>query len=226
MMHRIVPGLPLLMRRRFFVLLPWLSALALPLAAAVSDRPNTPPDALDATALVGALRAGGLVLYLRHGRTDLSTRDEDRRDLTRCDRQRRLSDEGRREMRAIGDTIRRLGIPVGRVLASPYCRARESAELAFGRAETEPGLAHSIDADTATAQARTELLTRLLSTVPAAGSNTVIAGHSGNLLDASGWWPAPEGVMLVFRPLGGGRFEFVARIPPERWAALARSATR
>jgi len=203
-----------------------LLALAGAGRAAPVDQSNAPPDTLDAAALVKALRAGGLVLYMRHGRTNLDTRDEDRSDLTRCERQRQLSDEGRRELRAIAETLRTLGVPVGRVLASPYCRALETARLAFGRVETEPGLTHTIDADAATAKARAAVLVRLLSTAPAPGMNNVLAGHTGNLMEASGLWPAPEGATLVFRPEGAGRFAFVARIPPERWAVLARATPK
>jgi phosphohistidine phosphatase SixA len=49
-------------------------------------------------------------------------------------RQRNLTDAGRADARAIGAAIRALGIPIGRVLASPFCRTRETAELIFGRA--------------------------------------------------------------------------------------------
>ncbi len=194
--------------------------------AAPEDRSNAPPDLLDPPALVRALRAGGLVLYMRHGRTDLDTRDTDRSDLSRCERQRQLSDEGRRESRAVGESLRALGIPIGRVRSSPYCRALDTARLAFGRVEIEPALTHNIDADAATARARAAALARLLSTPPEAGVNDVLAGHTGNLMDAADLWPAPEGVTIVFRPRGDGRFEFVARIPAERWAQLPRAVAR
>lgn len=213
----------MLRRRPFLCALLPACAGAAP-AAGPDDRSNAPPDTLDSAALVQALRAGGLVLYMRHGRTNLATRDEDRSDLARCERQRQLSDEGRRELREIAAAVRTLGLPIGRVLASPYCRALETARLAFGRVEAEPGLTHTIDADAATARARAAVLVRLLSTPPSDGSLTVLAGHTGNLMEASGLWPAPEGVTLVFRPEGNGRFRFVARIPSERWAPLARQA--
>lgn len=216
------------MLRRSLWRLVMLAALApfAVIAATSEDASNAPPDTLDATALVKALRAGGLVLYMRHGPTDLNTRDSDRSDLSRCERQRQLSEEGRRQLRAAGEAIRRLGVPIGVVRSSPYCRALETARLVFGRAEADAALTHTIDADAATAKARSAALTALLSTVPQAGTNTVLAGHTGNLMDASNLWPAPEGVTLVFRPEGNGRFRFVARIPLERWTALARSAPR
>lgn len=216
-----------MIRRHLHRLLLALAAtIGLPAGAATDDRSNTPPDALDGPALVRALRAGGHVIYWRHGRTDLATTDRDRRDLSRCDLQRQLSEQGRRELRAIGDTVRALGIPIGAVLSSPYCRALETARLLFGRVEPAADLTNTIDADAATAQRRAAALNRMLAVVPAAGTNAVLAGHTGNLQEASGLWPAPEGVALVFRPDGAGRYSFVARIAPERWAELARTAPR
>ena len=83
--------------------------------------------------LADRLRRGGYVLAFRHAATDFSMTDSTR-DLRDCSRQRNLTAEGRREARSIGREFRRLGIPVGRVLASPFCRTRETATLAFGRA--------------------------------------------------------------------------------------------
>lgn len=202
-----------------------LLVLACPFGAA-DERSNAPPDALDGPALVQALRAGGLVLYMRHGRTDLATTDRDRRDLARCDLQRQLTDEGRRELRAVAENLCTLAVPVGRVRASPYCRTLETARLAFGRVEPAAELALTIDADAATAQRSAAALKQWLATPPAPGTNDVLVGHTGNLQEAAGLWPAPEGVTLVFRPDGTKGHRFVARIVPERWAELARTTAR
>src|SRR2546425_11859919 len=52
-----------------------------------------------------------------------------------CANQRNLIDRGRSDARAAAAAIRHLGIPVERVLASPFCRTVETAQLLFGRAE-------------------------------------------------------------------------------------------
>ena len=67
--------------------------------------------------LAERLRRGGYVLAFRHAATDFSTTDTTR-DLRDCSRQRNLTAKGRRQARSIGREFRRLGIPVGRVLAS------------------------------------------------------------------------------------------------------------
>jgi phosphohistidine phosphatase SixA len=191
-------------------------------AAQPEDKSNSPPNVIDGAELVQALRGGGHVLYFRHGITDLSTRDSDRTSLDNCATQRNLSDAGRKQMTDIGRQFKRLRIPVGTVLASPYCRTLETAKLAFGRVTGEAELAHTVTADNATTRRRADVLTKLLGTVPAAGSNTVMAGHTGNLQEATGIWPSPEGVAIVFKPDGRGASQYVATIPPNRWAELGR----
>ena len=69
----------------------------------------------------------------------------------------------------------------------------------------------------------TASLRRMLSTRPADGANSIVVSHTSNLREAAGIWPKPEGVAIVFRPLGDGRFEALARIPPEDWGAAAGS---
>jgi hypothetical protein len=58
--------------------------------------------------------------------------------------------------------------------------------------------------------------------VPQAGTNTVLAGHTGNLQEATGIWPSPEGVAIVFKPDGKGA-SYLATVGPGRWAELGRT---
>lgn len=192
------------------------------LIAQAEDKSNSPPNVIDGAALVQALRGGGHVLYFRHGKTDLSTRDADRGALANCTTQRVLSDEGRQQMTEIGQHVKRLRIPVGHVLASPYCRTLDTARLAFGKVTADPELAHTVTADAATTRQRAASLSKLLATPPAAGSNTVLSGHTGNLQEATGIWPSPEGVAIVFKPDGRGASQYLATIDPTRWAEFAR----
>jgi phosphohistidine phosphatase SixA len=165
--------------------------------------------------LVAALRDGGHVLYLRHTQTPEDGTDEPG-SLGDCSRQRQLDDAGREDARALGEALRSLDVPVGEVLASPYCRTVETAELAFGRAITEDGLR------TPTPQTRgrtTRALRRLLRTVPEDGENTVLVGHLTNLRLLSTASPE-EGETVAFRPDGEG-FVLVGSVPPQGWQELA-----
>lgn len=165
--------------------------------------------------LVAALRDGGHVLYLRHTETPEDGTDEPG-SLGDCSRQRRLNDAGRADARALGEAVRELGVPVGDVLASPYCRTVDTAQLAFGRAVPEEGL---LTPTPATRGRTTRALRRLLSTVPDEGENTVLVGHLTNLRLLSTATP-DEGETVVFRPDGEG-FLLVGTVPPQGWQELA-----
>src|SRR5262249_17311460 len=85
-------------------------------------------------AIVGKLREGGLVLYMRHTSTDFSQNDAAMTTYADCAHQRNLTEKGRDEAREIGAHLKRLAIPVGQVLASPFCRTMETARLALSPA--------------------------------------------------------------------------------------------
>lgn len=193
------------------------------LAAQDTGKYHPPPNVIEGRQLVQALQAGGYIIYLRHGITDLSRDDVDRRDLASCATQRPLSDEGRQQMREIGRAIEELGIRISTVLSSPFCRTSESAKLAFGRVEIVDDLRQDVDANEDTAKRRALALQKMLATMPSEpDTNTVLAGHTGNLLEATGIWPKPEGVAIVFKPHADGKFTYVATIPPLHWQRFVR----
>lgn len=82
--------------------------------------------------IVEALQAGGHVVYFRHAATTRS--GVDRIEWPRS-RQRLLSELGIEQSQRIGAAFQRHRIPVGDVLASPFARCRDMAEIAFGRVE-------------------------------------------------------------------------------------------
>ena len=83
----------------------------------------------------GRLRAGGLVLLMRHASTEPGLGDPKGFRLDDCSTQRNLSEKGRQEAREIGERFRREKVPIAKVYTSPWCRCRETAQLAFGNAE-------------------------------------------------------------------------------------------
>src|SRR6476646_2482852 len=82
---------------------------------------------LAGSTLRDALLAGGSVIYFRHAATDFGQSDDRMSGYEDCAQQRNLTERGRGDARAIGAAIRRLRIPVTTVLASPFCRTRETA---------------------------------------------------------------------------------------------------
>ena len=168
-------------------------------------------------AWLGDLRGGGHVLYLRHASTDFSQNDAAMKSYADCASQRNLTDKGRDEARAIGENIRRLRIPIGAVLASPFCRTMETARLAFGKAqamnEARGGPAQPAD------PARYAALKKLLSQRVPKGENLVISSHANPFYAVAGPPYLAEGEMAVIRPRDDS-FVIVGRIRLEDWQAL------
>jgi broad specificity phosphatase PhoE len=81
------------------------------------------------------LRAGGLVILMRHASTEPGLGDPPGFRLGDCATQRNLSKSGIEEARRVGERLRAERVPIGRVYTSPWCRCRETAMAAFGRAE-------------------------------------------------------------------------------------------
>lgn len=143
--------------------------------------------------LAEALRQGGYVVYFRHAVTNANQADADRPDFARCESQRNLSDDGRRMAHEIGIAFKTLGIGVGKVVSSPYCRAADTAELAFGRHEVSPVLYFAVGVGKEERTRQSEKLRQMLSAPPAAKTNTILVGHNANLKEATGIWPKKEG---------------------------------
>jgi phosphohistidine phosphatase SixA len=167
-----------------------------------------------------ALREGGYVIYVRHAKTDLSQSDADTSDLEDCEQQRNLTEEGREQAREIGAAFRAWEVPVGRVLASPYCRTMDTARIAFETAEADPELVNL--SDDAGRGELIEHLTDQLSEPPPEGENLVIVGHESNLREATGV-SFDEGGAAVFEPLEDG-YEHRANLSAGGWDELARES--
>ena len=188
----------------------FLSLLAAaPLAAQSPD--TTAARADSARRLVDELRAGGYVVVFRHAHTDRSKMDDHGMSLADRATQRNLSDQGAAQAKEIGRRIAARGIPVGEVLASPMFRTRETAEHAFGRADTTELLRQRGSAP----EAR-----ELLTTPPAPGTNRVLVTHNayiGRYLKAINNGQIGEGDAVVVRPLGDGRYDVVGRLNGTEW---------
>src|SRR5262245_29530176 len=81
--------------------------------ASAQDAPSAKhKEALD------KLRAGGLIVYIRHTQTDSKTEDKDLSNMSNCATQRLLSDVGRENAVKLGEAFKALAIPVGDVITS------------------------------------------------------------------------------------------------------------
>ena len=180
-----------------------------------ADAPaSRPPDVP-----VEMLREGGYVVVFRHAATDTGMDTTD--DLRDCSRQRNLNAEGRRQSREIGRAFERLGIPVGRVLASPFCRTRDTARIAFGRVRASRALL-SVEFFASPQEGRRRGLRRLLEARPPDGTNTVLVSHGSAIYEATERDPE-EGEAVIVEPGRGKRgFAFVSTVGAGEWGRLAR----
>jgi len=190
-----------------------LVPVAVPTSAAADDKD-----------LVNALRAGGLVIVVRHGATFPDQADTDPFHPDNIAAQRNLNDKGKGLAKTFGDALRQMGVPVGKVYTSLFNRAYETAVLAgFTDIEktadlTEGGLIVSPNEN----NRRAEAFRKLLSVAPKSGTNTVIVTHKPNIVDALGkdWFEVKEGEASIFRP-ENGKYQLVARVQMDDWPRLA-----
>jgi phosphohistidine phosphatase SixA len=176
-----------------------------------------------------ALRAGGLVLVVRHGATFSDQADTDPLNLDNIAAQRNLNDKGKALAKAFGDALHQAGVPVGKVYTSKFNRAYETAVLAgFKDIEktidlTEGGLVVSPNEN----NRRAEAFRKMLAVVPLDHTNTVLITHQPNIVAALGkdWFDVKEGETSIFRPVDGG-YKIVARVQMDEWPRIATVASK
>jgi broad specificity phosphatase PhoE len=191
------------------------------------SRIRSTPAPIEDKALATALRGGGFVIVVRHGATFPDQADTDPFHLDNVAAQRNLNDNGKALAKAFGESLRQVGIPIGRVYTSQFNRAYESAVLAgFKNIEktadlTEGGLVVSPNEN----NRRVEALRKMLAVAPNAGTNTVLITHKPNIVDALGkdWFDVKEGEASIFRP-ENGRYTLVARVQMADWSRIAAAA--
>ncbi|MFB5282455.1 histidine phosphatase family protein [Peribacillus sp. Hz7] len=132
------------------------------------------------------LQNGGYIIYFRHGEATVG-KDEPTVIFENCETQRNLSETGKQQAILIGKVFREKGIPIEPfVISSPFCRALDTAKLAFSNnpIRIERSLAKIVDLSevpTLTDAERKVIIDdfiRLLERPPSSGQNKVIIGHS------------------------------------------------
>jgi phosphohistidine phosphatase SixA len=196
-----------------------LFSIALAVSAAHADDRN----------IAQALRAGGLVLVVRHGATFPDQADAAPINFDNVAAQRNLNDKGKALAKAFGEALRQTGVPVGKVYTSKFNRAYETAVIA-GLPDiektadlTEGGLIVSPNENSR----RSEAFRKMLAVVPKERTNTILVTHQPNIVAALGkdWFDVKEGETSIFRPVDGG-YKLVARIQMDEWPRIATVASR
>ncbi len=176
-----------------------------------------------------ALRAGGLVVVVRHGATFSDQADAAPINFDDVSSQRNLNDKGKALAKAFGDALRQAGVPVGKVYTSKFNRAYETAVIAgFKNVEkttdlTEGGLIVTPNEN----NRRAEAFRKMLAVAPTDHTNTILITHQPNIVAALGkdWFDVKEGEASIFRPADGG-YKLVARVQMDEWSRIATVASK
>ena len=144
------------------------------------------------------LRAGGLVLLMRHAATADGLGDPPGFRLGDCATQRNLSEAGRAQARHVGERLRDQRVPIANVYASPWCRCRETAELAFGVSEPWDPLASVFDMPDREPEFTERVRKRIASYVrkPPRG-NVVMVTHNVNIAAITKLSVGPAEIVIV-----------------------------
>ena len=176
---------------------------------------------------INALRDGGYVIVFRHGATYQDQADTDPLNPSNAAKQRQLNDDGRALAKSIGESLRKLRIPVGQLHSSLFQRAIDTGTLmGFGDVKasadfTEGGLVVTPIENNRRAAA----LRKIAGATLPAGTNIIVVTHKPNILDAFGkdWFDVREGEASVFKPDGSGGYKLVVRIQAGDWSKLAQA---
>jgi broad specificity phosphatase PhoE len=172
------------------------------------------------------LRLGGYVIVLRHGATVSDKAGTDSMSRPNASAERQLNEQGRAQAKSIGESWRKLKIPVGLVLTSTIQRAVDTGMLlGFGEVTASPDLAEGGHGDAPDANNwRAQAFRKLVATLPPADNNVVIVTHKPNIVDALGkdWANVREGEASVFEPDGTGGYRLIARVQASEWGSLAQ----
>ncbi|MGH1460938.1 MAG: histidine phosphatase family protein [Neptuniibacter sp.] len=182
--------------------------------ATIAGEPNT-----SQIQLIEKMRQGGLVIFMRHASTKKNQIDARPIDLKDCEKQRNLSDTGRNEALLVGQSFAKHSIPASEVISSPFCRCKDTAQLAFQSFKIDNNLFYSIGLPPEERKTKTAALAGMLSTIPVTG-NRIIISHTSNLKEATGVWPKVEGAIYVFNPSNNQPPEFLGSIKPSDWKSL------
>ena len=184
-----------------------VAVMVLACSGAAGAAPRGGPDAL-----WERLRGDGHVALIRHALAP-GTYDPPGFRLGDCATQRNLSDAGRAQARRLGEVARSRGMNVGAVRSSRWCRASETAALAFGRSDPWPELDSTVNGSREDLPERAARIRAAMAAWRGPGT-LVLVSHQWVIQAVTGHSPA-EGVLVVVDPRAAGGPLVVGTIRPE-----------
>ena len=158
------------------------------------------------------LKQGGYVILMRHAAVDSMTHStHPDADFENCVSQKNLSPQGQQEAKEIGRVFKKMHIPIATVLAGPYCRAQDTARIAFGQAQVWPALDLQTDLPEEEAATRMKEVSARIAQFKGP-KNLVLVTHQSNI-DALTMELVEPGTILILKPEGAAGFTVLDRIP-------------
>lgn len=148
------------------------------------------------------LRQGGQIVLLVNANAP-GAGDPAHFDLDNCRTQRNLSERGRQQARRIGALFAARAEPVERVYSSRYCRALETARLAFGDRLVEPLEALDSPVRGPDSQEKHNEAVLALARDYSDSGNLVLVTHPENVMALTGA-RAREGEAIIVAPHDSG----------------------
>ena len=174
----------------------WMSKFALTAAGFIAIFAGQSSAADDP--LWDQLKKGGYIILMRNTVVDEGLGDPKGYKVADCATQLNLNDKSRAEAKKIGEEFKKRKIPIKQVLTSAFCRAKETAQLAFGKADVWEPLNSFYDKPDRKSE-QTRMLHQRMENPPKDGANLVLITHGYNIVSATGLNPDP-GDMLIITP--------------------------
>ena len=160
---------------------------------------------------MGALVEGGSVALIRHA-TAPGTGDPPGFRLGDCSTQRNLSEAGRRQAAEIGRRLRGAGVLVTEVHSSRWCRALDTAKLAFPEVPVTPDAAFdSFFDERGNRERQTEQARALIASWRGRQGTLALVTHQVNITALADVFPQ-EGEIVVLRSTASATTEVVGRV--------------
>ena len=163
-------------------------------------------------AALKAMMQGGHAIVMRHAQTGGHSKALVLDPNGDCANEDNLNAEGRAQAQRLKVMLDKVGVTFETVLTSPFCRTRETAQLAFGTARADPNLTALEIGTQEQAQSRTRQVTELLGRHVGKG-NIALVTHRPNI-DALTMELVAEGEALVAKIQPGGTLDVIGRIKP------------
>ena len=170
------------------------------------------PAALADEGALKALSQGSHAVLMRHAKTSGHSKALVLDPNGNCSNEDNLSEEGRAQARRLKAMLDKAGAKFDSVMTSPFCRAKDTAELAFGRATVESNLTALELGTSDQAKARSEKITAALARQSGKG-NVALVTHRPNI-DALTMELVEEGEVIVAKIQPSGMLEVITKFKP------------